>query len=622
MAAKQTGLSTKDTKSTKKCVQTSCGAAEESSPGREPGVGWEMETSSGGAAERRLPLLRSLFGIWRAQPTAHAVGYCPSHLGCSESGLKTLNEDSNLFFLSALRALRGWRFFICVFLLTSLPVRAAITNITATRTTMMIRGDAQKTGVRLFALEPWESPAVLGNRSPLATVPANKPLRVDLARRADDFDRIYSGFILCPMDSTAPLGPVRYVEKFDGVALWDEPFPQPASKKGLQVQMVEDALVLGVKHAALNLYLGGWFRGLDGKDVLEWTADGQTYRFNRQAVEGLDRQVKRLSDAGVVVNLIVLAGPTGDPAVDRWLVHPNYSPKAPNKLAAFNTSTEEGFRHFRALFEFLGARYSRPEREFGRIVGFIMSNEVNSHWDWSNMGSATMEQFADDYLRATRTAWTALQQFAPASRVYLSLEHHWNIPYRAKETDKSFAARPFLEYMNARAKEGGDFPWHVAFHPYPENLFEPRFWNDKTATPDAATKRVTFKNLPVLTEFFRRVDLSYAGKPRRIILSEQGFHTPNGADGEAVQAAAYAYAYRLVERESGIDSFILHRHVDHRGEGGLLLGLWSNKPGSIADPDRKKPIYDVFKAADTAEWRKAFDPSLKIIGLEKWPGAE
>ena len=542
------------------------------------------------------------------------------------TGLSTKDTKSTKkaepFGLGALRVLRGWKLLLFVSLLTSLPVHAAITNITATRTTVSLRGNAAGIPLRLFALAPWENPSVLSNRVPLATVAAKKALHIDLARRADGFDRVYTGFVLCSLDSTKPLGPVRYVERFDGVALWDETFPQPTSKKGLQVQLVDDALALGVKHAALNLYLGGWFRGLDGKDVLQWTADGGTYRFNRQAVEGLDRQVKRLSDAGVVVNLIVLTGPTGDPAVDRWLVHPNYSPKAPNKLAAFNTSTEEGFRHFRALFEFLGARYSRPDRQFGRIVGFIMGNEVNSHWDWSNMGSATMEPFADDYLRATRTAWTALQQFAPASRVYLSLEHHWNIAYRTTEPDKSFAARPFLEYVNARSKDGGDFPWHVAFHPYPENLFEPRFWNDKTATPDAASKRVTFKNLPVLTDFLAQPSMRFSGQTRRVILSEQGFHSPKGPDGEAVQAAAYAYAYRLVERNPAIDSFILHRHVDHAHEGGLLLGLWSNKPGSIADPDRKKPSYEVFKAADTAEWRKAFAPSLKMVGLEKWPGDE
>ncbi|MEN9020217.1 MAG: hypothetical protein GWQ05_09595 [Verrucomicrobiaceae bacterium] len=52
------------------------------------------------------------------------------------------------------------------------------------------------------------------------------------------------------------------------------------------------------------------------------------------------------------------------------------------------------------------------------------------------------------------------------------------------------------------AKEAKDFDWHLAFHPYPENLFEPRFWNDKPATTSADTPRITFKNLEVLTEHF------------------------------------------------------------------------------------------------------------------------
>ena len=34
-----------------------------------------------------------------------------------------------------------------------------------------------------------------------------------------------------------------------------EPYPQPSSKKGLQVQMVDDAIALGIRHAALNFNL-------------------------------------------------------------------------------------------------------------------------------------------------------------------------------------------------------------------------------------------------------------------------------------------------------------------------------------------------------------------------------
>jgi hypothetical protein len=124
-----------------------------------------------------------------------------------------------------------------------------------------------------------------------------------------------------------------------------------------------------------------------------------------------------------------------------------------------------------------------------------------------------------------------------------------------------------------RAREGGDFDWHVAFHPYPENLFDPRFWNDKTATTNVlTTPRITFKNIELLPVYLRRPELLFNGQPRRIISSEQGFHTPKGTNVEMIQAAAYAYAYKKIEAIDGTDSFILHRHVDHKAEGGLRLG--------------------------------------------------
>jgi hypothetical protein len=108
------------------------------------------------------------------------------------------------------------------------------------------------------------------------------------------------------------------------------------------------------------------------------------------------------------------------------------------------------------------------------------------------------------------------------------------------------------------------------------------------------------------------------GKPRRVILSEQGFNTPNGPNGEAVQAAGFCYAWVKVAHLDGIDAFILHRHVDHAQEGGLRLGLWTHRPGTTADPDRKKRIYEVFRLADTPEWRKAFEFALPMIGIRSW----
>ena len=391
-----------------------------------------------------------------------------------------------------------------------------------------------------------------------------------------------------------------------------------ASKKGLQVEMVEDALALGVKHAALNFNLAQLIDPNDDTNNPSWERDGRSYHFQPGYLEDLDRRIKALSDRGVVVTLIVLTYQSGDPVVNRILVHPRCETNAPNHLGNFNTVTDEGRRWLAASLEFCTERWSRPDQKYGRVSGYIMGNEVNSHWWWANMGRVSMEEFADDYLRTVRLAHTAIRKESSWARVYLSLEHHWNIRYAAGDEQQAFPARAFLDYFARRAREGGDFDWNIAFHPYPENLFEPRFWNDKTATTNVfTTARITLKNIELLPAYLRRPDMLFQGQPRRIILSEQGFHTPNGADGEIIQAAAYCYAYKKIERLDGIDAFILHRHVDNSHEGGLLLGLRGNQPKNGAAQPKKK-IYECFRAADTPEWENTFAFALPIVGLQSW----
>jgi hypothetical protein len=416
------------------------------------------------------------------------------------------------------------------------------------------------------------------------------------------------GFALSLMRVGADTNPSRYT---DG-------YPVAASKKGLQVEMVDDALALGVKHAALNFNLSQLIEPAGGTNDPHWELDGRAYHFKRGYVESMDQRIKALSDQGVVVTLIVLTYQSGDPEVNRIMIHPRCVTNAPNHLGNFNTVTDEGRRWLAATLEFCAERWSRPDRKYGRVAGYIMGNEVNSHWWWANMGRVSMKDFADDYLRTVRLAHAAIRKESSWARVYISLEHHWNIRYGAGDEQQSFPGRAFLDYFAKRAREGGDFDWHIAFHPYPENLFEPRFWKDKTATTNVlTTPRITFKNIELLPEYLRRPELLLRGKPRRIILSEQGFHTPNTTNGETIQAAAYCYAYKKIEQIEGIDAFILHRHVDNAGEGGLLLGLRGNQ-AKDGDPHPRKKIYECFRAADTPEWREAFQFSLPVIGITTW----
>ena len=382
--------------------------------------------------------------------------------------------------------------------------------------------------------------------------------------------------------------------------------------------MVDDALALGVKHAALNCNLADLLDLTKATNSIPHQWEGRDYSFHHAAITHLDNQVKPLASAGVLVSLIILVYESPQPELNKLLIHPRYDRSAPNHLGAFNTVTIDGRSAFQACLSFLAARYGSSKSPHGRVVNYIIGNEVNSHWFWSNMGRVSMEQFADDYLTSVRLAHEAIKAHDSTARVFVSLEHHWNINYPGGDKTQTFAGRPFLEYFAKQAQKGGDFPWHIAFHPYPEDLFEARTWLDKSATFDENTPRITFRNLPLLIRFLEKPEFQHGGKTRRVILSEQGFHAKPTAEGELIQAAAYAYAYKQTETLPGIDAFILHRHVDHSQEGGLNLGLWERKSDSIATPGRRRKIYDVFRTADTPAQEENFRFALPIIGLSKW----
>ena len=88
---------------------------------------------------------------------------------------------------------------------------------------------------------------------------------------------------------------------------YTEPYPTAESKKGLQVEIVDDALHLGIKHAGLNINLSQLIDPNGDPDNPAWKYNGKTYHFQRGYLSRMDSQIRALSEKGVLVNLIVLA---------------------------------------------------------------------------------------------------------------------------------------------------------------------------------------------------------------------------------------------------------------------------------------------------------------------------
>ena len=404
----------------------------------------------------------------------------------------------------------------------------------------------------------------------------------------------------------------QYVEAIEG-SLRDYPYPVVDTKKGLQISDAADAKILGVKHSAINVNEGDFLLPTPEEgNTLYFDFDGATYYFRKSHVERMDACFRELTEIGCVITLILLNSPNWscpiDPTFWEIIKHPAYTGKGEDGtglISAFNLVTEEGLRYYRAFIAFLADRYTRPDCQFGRCVGMIVGNEVDAGYIWGNSGEMDMETYVREYATALRITWQTAASFYAAMRIYVSLDHFWTMAMDENQPLRYYKTRDMLVYLNELATEEGQIPWHIAFHPYPEDLNYPDFWNDKLATPDDDAPIITFKNLEVLARFIYRPEMLLNGERRRIILSEQGFNSHWTPESEILQACAYGRAYRKVMEIPEIDSFILHAHMDNRYEFGLNLGLWRRKKDGDG-MDAPKPAYYVFKAIDQKDERGVY----------------
>lgn len=438
--------------------------------------------------------------------------------------------------------------------------------------------------------------------------------------------RIYSKFAVVVKNSSNQYVLVdtsKYVTNPEVLAANTYDYTPTKSIKGLQVQLPADAERLGVQHGAINIAYDQLLTISDhGAASIPYVFEGKTYYFRKDSVSGLDNQIKSMTDNGMAVTAILIMYRTGMDDADspnKDIIHPDST--ADGTVFAVNTTNEVGVSYYKAITSFIAERYSREDKAYGRVMGYIIGNEVGQNKVWNNMGPKLLDEYVKQYERTLRLTYNVVKSRSENARVYISLDHFWNAG-NSPDSQWLYDNKALVDTLNTMAKAGGDYAWNIAFHPYPEDLFDPKTWEDTTATNSFDTYRITFKNLQVLTNYLQQSAMTYSGSQRHVILSEQGFHSGGNTQLEQeVQAAAYAYAYYKVKSLPGIDAFILHRHVDHAAEGGLNLGLWTNIPGQMSEAGDEKLIYNVFKNIDTTDSLNVTEFAKSVIGVTDWTQA-
>lgn len=373
--------------------------------------------------------------------------------------------------------------------------------------------------------------------------------------------------------------------------------PKTTSKKGLQAEDLEEALELRTQHAVINWTVNSLMTK-NCANTISYKYRGKTYYFNSDMLAYNDAQVQAYNAAGAKVSVILLLPNSANSQTDSM----RYKDSSYAKYSSFNVSSEKGCRTFEALMSYLAKRYGTKENY---VSGWILGNEVNSPNEWNYGGNKKLSTYIDNYSRAFRICYNAVKSVSKKSNVYISLDYNWNCD--ADNSGKRyFSSKATLDEFYRQINKRGKIVFHIAYHAYPQGLVNPVFWDDSLATNSVDSKIINLRNLNVLTNYVKK----NFGKSYTIMLSEQSF---NSTKGEAVQAAAYAYAYYLSESNSMIESFIYGRHFDNPVE------MADNCYWGLCDSARtKRIIWHVFQNIDTSDSFKFTNQLVKYTNLKKW----
>ncbi len=477
----------------------------------------------------------------------------------------------------------------------------------------------------LFEYLPYQSTSETDGIEPIKTFSPAEKVSFKVPFTVGNMNRLYSKFVVAKQEADGSytlLTSAKYVDNVTMLAENTEKYPTGSSKKGLQIQMFEDAQLLGVQHTVVNVPINEYMLGANSNEAMSFVYNGQTFYVDKAKIALLDHRVKTYTEAGITVyfNIILTAPDEAAHENIRALYFEDISPDA--ALYALNTRSETAMRHFQAFMDYMCARYTRADHLYGFVPAVILGFEVNSGRIWNNAGSFDTANYVYSYVTAFRTTYIAMTSHYSEGRVYLSLGNNFGTSSYDTSNDldvkQDFPAKRFLEVFSETIKQSGDIPWGLSINPYASDPSLTEYWTDPYATDNYDTPFITMKNIDVLTDFLSEEAFLYKGDVRSVIIGEFGV---SGSSNDHVsmtkQAAAFALAYYTAAQNEHIDAFIYHRHVDHSGES-QYYGLWSNAFNTIVEPESKKTIYNVFQKIDTAESEEVTAFVRQTVGNGAW----
>jgi hypothetical protein len=433
------------------------------------------------------------------------------------------------------------------------------------------------------------------------------------------YDRLTSRWQVVRSTATGyqPLSHARYAEE---VPCRSPQLPAATlkNKKGLggwsHGRLPNELTELGISAVTVNVMIHSLISLTPGPNTFPIHWQGRTYHANGNALAALDATFLEAQKHQVMVSAILLIpnpAKSSEPVVT-LMGHPDAHREG--IFAMPNVTSPEGIALYGAVLNLMAERWSRPDGKYGRVHHWILHNEVDAGWVWTNAGEKSAVSYLDLYQRSMRLMDLIARQYDPHSRPFISLTHFW----AAAGDRRWYGSKRLLDLLADFTRAEGDFPWALAYHPYPQDLFNPRTWEDSEVNFTFESPLVTPKNLEVLDAYMKQPALLHHAKVRPVHLSENGFNSKSYSERQlADQAAGMALAWKKIQSLSSVESWQYHNWIDNRDEGGLKIGL-RKFPDEATDPLGKKPIWHLYQALGTPQEEALAAPYLKTIGIRQW----
>ncbi len=455
----------------------------------------------------------------------------------------------------------------------------------------------------LFELATYED-SIDETKEPVARIYKNDDTSFSLdLNKGEEDTRLFSKFRVAVKldDEFVPVSHAKYITNPEACAGYSYAGMEHKSIKGilpdpLRISELQD---LGCEYATYNIPLKNILVTSGG---ISYTYGGVTYHFNERIINDYDNLFKRLNNMGIDVAAIVLnnASTSSFPEI----THPSARSGSTAPYYMFNAAEDRGVKAIAAISSFLANRYSGSGH--GNVSMWIYANEVNARREYNYMAYVDVNTYTVEFTRGFRIFYNSIKSQNSAAQVYIPLDQRWT--YNTEKTG-DYDAKDVLDIFALSLSEYGNIDWGLAAHPYSFPNGNTAFWkSSKYVDHTENTPCITMDNIEVLTNYMQKEEmLDTSGNVRSIILSEIGYSSTSG---QALQAAAFAYAYVKMEENGYIDALMLSRQTDAADEIaalGLALGLQTTG-GS------KKQIYDVFKYIDTDKRSEVISFAYDIVG--------